>query len=157
MLPPRCASTYSRTRRMAAGDSPPCACGAGAIFPRVLIASRRGRACSAAFAALRQSAKGCMGGVTRAERLSRLPAITKRAAISALSLRRKSSRSRLKSAIIEQEGSARDAVCADHALVAVHRQQRARGILTRRRDRNDPMMTEIFAKEPFLYGARRSH
>ena len=38
---------------MAAGDSPPCACGAGAIFPRILITSRRGRACSAAFAALR--------------------------------------------------------------------------------------------------------
>ena len=78
---------------MAAGDSPPCACGAGAIFPRVLITSRRGRACSAAFAALRQSANGWMGGVTRAERLSWLPAITKRVAISAVSLRRKSSRS----------------------------------------------------------------
>jgi hypothetical protein len=63
----------------------------------------------------------------------------------------------LKTAIIEQEGSARDAVCADDALVAIHRQQNAGRILTRRRDRNDPMMTEMLAKEPLFYGARRSH
>jgi hypothetical protein len=37
----------------------------------------------------------------------------------------------LKSAIIEQEGSARDAVCAHHALVAIHCQQHAGRILPR--------------------------
>ena len=126
---------------MAAGDSPPCACGAGAIFPRVLITSRRGRACSAAFAALRQSAKGWMGGVTKAERLSWLPTITKRVAISALSLRRKrfeillkhrpQADTVLKTAIIEQEGSARGAVCADDALLAIYCQQQAGRILPR--------------------------
>ena len=63
----------------------------------------------------------------------------------------------LKSAIVEQERSARDAVGADHALVAIHRQQRAGRILPRRRDRNDPIMTEMLAKEPLFYGARRIH
>jgi hypothetical protein len=36
----------------------------------------------------------------------------------------------LKIAIIEQEGSARDAVCADDALVAIHCQQQAGRILS---------------------------
>src|SRR5262249_22412013 len=63
----------------------------------------------------------------------------------------------LKSAIVEQEGSARDTVCPDDALVAIHRQQRAGRILPGRRDRNDPMVTEMLAKEPLFYGARRIH
>ena len=37
----------------------------------------------------------------------------------------------LKTAIIEQEGSARGAVCADDALVAIHCQQQAGRILSR--------------------------
>ena len=63
----------------------------------------------------------------------------------------------MKTAIIEQEGSARDAVCTDDALVAVHRQQNAGRIRPRWRDRNDPILTEVLAKEPFFYGARRIH
>src|SRR5262249_16159323 len=63
----------------------------------------------------------------------------------------------LKSAVVEQEGSARDAVCPDDALVAIHCQQQAGRILPLRRDRNDPMVTEMLAKEPLFYGARRIH
>jgi hypothetical protein len=37
----------------------------------------------------------------------------------------------LKTAIIEQEGSERNAVCADHALVAIHCQQHPGRILPR--------------------------
>ena len=64
--------------RMAPGDNPPCACGAGAIFPSESITSRRGRVCRATFVALRQAV--WTGGVTSADRLSLLPAITNRVA-----------------------------------------------------------------------------
>ncbi len=63
----------------------------------------------------------------------------------------------MKSAIIEQEGAARHAVCAHHALVAIHCQQHARRILPRWGDRNEPMVTEMLAKEPLFYGAGRIH
>ena len=47
---------------MAPGDSPPWACGAGAIFSSESIMSRRGRACRATSVALRQAVWS--GGVT---------------------------------------------------------------------------------------------
>jgi hypothetical protein len=57
--------------------------------------------------------------------------------------------------IIEQEVSARGSVSADDVLVAVHRQQHARLILVRGRDRNDPIVTKVLSKRPLFYGARR--
>jgi hypothetical protein len=97
---------------------------------------RRGRACRPALVALRQAAKVWSGGVTSAERLSVLPAITNRATISLLSFASKKLRisveyrpqadTGLQPTIIEQEGGSPDSVCADDALVAVHSQQHDR-------------------------------
>jgi len=151
---------------MAAGDSPPWAGGAGAIVLRIPITSRRGRVqggvcrvtpiCerlhwrrhqgrAALAAAGDDQARGDIGLVLASKELE-IPFEYRPQADTGF-----------KTAIIEQEGSARDAVCSDHALVAVHRQQYAGRLRPRCGDRNDPILTEVLAKEPFFYGARRIH
>src|SRR6516162_4546341 len=60
-------------------------------------------------------------------------------------------------AIVEQERSARGSVCADNALAAIDGEQHACGALVRRRNRDDPLSTELLPEKPFLYGARRRH
>jgi hypothetical protein len=121
--------------------------------------------CRAALVALRRAAKVRSGGVTSAERLSLLPAITNRAKISVLPLRRKSSVFSLEyrpqadtgfqPPIIQQEGGSRDSIRADDALVAVYSQQPAGCALLCRRDRHDPLVTKMFSEKPLLYSARR--
>src|SRR5580693_5523272 len=58
-------------------------------------------------------------------------------------------------AIIEQEGPARNPVCADDALVGVNRQQHTWNAAFGRRYRNDPLSAELLSKKSLFYGARR--
>src|SRR5258705_10751922 len=87
MLSPKCASTYSRTRRIAPGDNPPCACGAGGSL-EISIEPRRGRVGRVQFVGLLEAVIGGSGGVTSPGRLSLLPAISNRPEISVCSRRR---------------------------------------------------------------------
>src|SRR5262249_57505061 len=54
-------------------------------------------------------------------------------------------------AIIEQEGRARDPVCADDALVAVNRQQHAWYAAMGRRYRDDPLAPELLSQKSLFY------
>src|SRR6202040_2916257 len=58
---------------------------------------------------------------------------------------------------IEHEGHARDPVCADDALVAVNRQQRAWRTSLLRRYRDDPLSTELLTKKALFDRVRRSY
>src|SRR5258708_8848475 len=60
-------------------------------------------------------------------------------------------------AIVEQEGFAREPVCADDALVAVDGQQHARNVALGRRHRDDPLPTELLSKKSLFHRARRSY
>jgi hypothetical protein len=90
-------STYSRTRRIAPADSPPCGCGAaGGSFSSVSIESKRGRVCRALFIGSLEELLVWSGGVTSAGRLSLLPTSSIRVKMSVRSLRRNGSTCRSK-------------------------------------------------------------
>src|SRR5260370_42394361 len=74
----RCASTYSCTRRIAAGDRPPRACGADASDVRLARISERGRVCRPGPAAFCQVLKFLSGCVSNAGQASSVPATTSR-------------------------------------------------------------------------------
>src|SRR6516164_6888867 len=57
--------------------------------------------------------------------------------------------------IIQQEGPARGAVCADDALVAVNGQQHPYGLPLPRYHRNDPLSMELLSKKSLFYSPRR--
>src|SRR6476646_1581994 len=61
----------------------------------------------------------------------------------------------LQPSIIQQEGPARGAVCADNALVAVNGQQHAYELPLRRHYRDDPLSMELLSKKSLFYSARR--
>src|SRR4029077_3798640 len=62
-----------------------------------------------------------------------------------------------KAAIIQQEGLACDSVCTNHVLVAINRQQHPPSPALGRRNRYDPLSTELLSKKSLFYGARRSY
>src|SRR6476646_2890673 len=57
--------------------------------------------------------------------------------------------------IIQQEGPARGAVCADDALVAVNGQQDTNEMALRRYYRDDPLSMKLLSKKSLFYSARR--
>ena len=167
MLSLRCASTYSRTRRVAPGGRPPRVCGAGPICRILASRSKRGRVCRAVLIVSCQAPEVLSGGVTSAGQISSLPATTSSRRDIGRVLAPKERAVLFEQApqadtgsqpsIIEQERGACGSVCADDALVAVGGQQHAGSAIFRRGNRDDPLSAELLSEKSLFYGARRCH